>query len=152
MSMGRRRDPQPSMWVTYNEICEAPGHRFYEKLNELLREAEFDRKAEELCAPYYQSSNTPGRRSIPPGVYFRMHLVGFFEGIESERGLEWRFANSLSLRQFLGPSGNSVGWKGPGRGPSGNSVGGRGQVEPTEVKEDGRAEALLVAVAARGLP
>jgi transposase len=100
--MGRRKDPQPSMWVAYNEICSAPGHRFYEKLNELLREAGFDRKAEALCALYYESSNTPGRRSVPPGVYFRMHVVGFFEGIESERGLEWRFADSLSLRQFLG--------------------------------------------------
>lgn len=100
--MGRRTDPQPSMWVAYKEICQAPGHRFYEKLNSLLREARFDRRAEELCAPYYENTGTPGRRSIPPGVYFRMHLVGFFEGIESERGLEWRFADSLSLRQFLG--------------------------------------------------
>lgn len=100
--MGRNKDPQPSMWVAYSEICQAPGHRFYEKLNSLLREGRFDRKAEELCAPYYERVGTPGRRSIPPGVYFRMHLVGFFEGIESERGLEWRFADSLSLRQFLG--------------------------------------------------
>lgn len=102
MSMGRRKDPQTPMWVAYNEICQSPGHRFYEKLNQLLREAGFDRKAEAICAPYYEGANTPGRRSIPPGVYFRMHLVGFFEGIESERGLEWRFADSLSLRQFLG--------------------------------------------------
>lgn len=102
MSMGCRKDPQPSMWIAYNEICQAPGHRFYEKLNELLREAGFDRKAQAVCAPYCEGSNTPGPRSVPPGVYFRMHVVGFFEGIESERGLEWRFADSLSLRQFLG--------------------------------------------------
>ena len=83
-------------------VAPSPGHRFYETLNELLREAGFDRHAEILCAPYYEAAHVPGRKSVAPGVYFRMHLVGFFEGIESERGLEWRFADSLSLRQFLG--------------------------------------------------
>lgn len=102
MSMGRRQGTQPEMWVAYNELTEGPRHKFYEKLNELLREAGFDRKAETLCAAYYESSNTPGRRSIAPGVYFRMHLIGYFEGIESERGLEWRCADSMSLRRFLG--------------------------------------------------
>ena len=102
MSMGRRQGTQPEMWVAYNEIHAGPGHRFYEKLNELLRQAEFDRQAEALCAPYYESANTPGRRSIAPGAYFRMHLIGYFEGIESERGLEWRCADSMSLRRFLG--------------------------------------------------
>jgi len=102
MSMGRRKGMQGSMWVAYNEIQRGLGHRFYEKLNELLREAEFDRKAEELCAPYFEADHTPGRRSIPPGVYFRMHLIGYFEGVESERGIEWRCADSLSLREFLG--------------------------------------------------
>ena len=68
----------------------------------MLRDAAFDRHAEALCAPYYEAAHVPGRKSVAPGVYFRMHLVGFFEGIESERGLEWRFADSLSLRQFLG--------------------------------------------------
>jgi len=80
----------------------APGHRFYEKLNELLRESKFDKNVEELCAPYFDVDNKPGRRSIAPGVYFRMHLIGYFEGIESERGLEWRCADSMSLREFLG--------------------------------------------------
>lgn len=102
--MGRREGAQPEMWVPYHEISEGPGHRFYEKLNELLREAQFDRRAEALCAPYYESSHTPGRRSVAPGVYFRMHLIGYFEGIESERGLEWRCADSMSLRRFLGIS------------------------------------------------
>ena len=102
MSMGCRQGTQPEMWVAYNEISSGPGHRFYEKLNELLREAGFDCKAEALCAPYYESSNTPGRKSVAPGVYFRMHLIGYFEGIESERGLEWRCADSMSLRRFLG--------------------------------------------------
>ncbi len=102
MSMGRRKGIQRSMWVAYNELSRGPGHRFYEKLNELLREAEFDRKAEELCAAYFDADHTPGRRSIPPGTYFRMHLIGYFEGIESERGIEWRCADSMSLREFLG--------------------------------------------------
>jgi transposase len=102
MSMGQQRGSQESIWVAYNDIQNGPGHRFYEKLNELLREVKFDRKVEDLCAPYFEADGTPGRRSIPPGVYFRMHLIGYFEGIESERGIEWRCADSLSLRKFLG--------------------------------------------------
>jgi transposase len=102
MSMGRRKPTQPKMWVAHSEMPRAPGHRFYDKLNELLCGAEFDRQVEELCAPYFDVDSKPGRRSIAPGVYFRMHLIGYFEGIESERGLEWRCADSLSLREFLG--------------------------------------------------
>ena len=102
MSMGRRKAKQASMWISHGEIPKAPGHQFYEKLNELLREAGFDRAVEELCAPYFDVDNKPGRRSTPPGVYFRMHMIGYFEGIESERGLEWRCADSMSLRAFLG--------------------------------------------------
>ena len=102
MSMGRRQKSQSPLWIAHDEIAQSPGHRFYETLNALLREAGFDRDAEALCAPYYEAAHVPGRKSVAPGVYFRMHLVGFFEGIESERGLEWRFADSLSLRQFLG--------------------------------------------------
>lgn len=83
-------------------MARSPGHKFYEKLNELLREAEFDRRVEALCAPYFEADDKPGRPSIVPGVYFRMLFVGYFEGIESERGLEWRCADSLSLRAFLG--------------------------------------------------
>jgi transposase len=102
MSMGRREANQGSMWIAQSDIQRGAGHRFYEKLNELLREARFDRKVEQLCAPYFDADHTPGRRSIAPGVYFRMHLIGYFEGIESERGIEWRCADSLSLRDFLG--------------------------------------------------
>jgi len=90
------------MWIAQSDIQRGAGHRFYEKLNELLREAGFDRRVEQLCAPYFDADHTPGRRSIAPGVYFRMHLIGYFEGIESERGIEWRCADSLSLRDFLG--------------------------------------------------
>ena len=102
MSMGRRQKHQSPLWIAHHEIAQSPGHRFYETLNALLRDAAFDRHAEALCAPYYEAADVPGRKSVAPGLYFRMHLVGFFEGIESERGLEWRFADSLSLRQFLG--------------------------------------------------
>lgn len=102
MSMGRREGSQGSMWIAHNDIQRGAGHRFYDKLNELLREAGFDRKVGQLCAPYFDPDGTPGRRSIAPGVYFRMHLIGYFEGIESERGIEWRCADSLSLREFLG--------------------------------------------------
>ena len=102
MSMGRRQKHQSPLWIAHDELAPSPGHRFYETLSTLLREAAFDRQAEALCAPYYEAAHVPGRKSVAPGVYFRMHLVGFFEGIESERGLEWRFADSLSLRQFLG--------------------------------------------------
>lgn len=104
MSVGRRQKRQAPLWIAHDDLAPSPGHRFYETLNELLREAAFDRHAEALCAPYYEAAHAPGRKSVAPGVYFRMHLVGFFEGIESERGLEWRFADSLALRQFLGLS------------------------------------------------
>lgn len=102
MSMGRRKAQQTPMWLTGPSVARAPGHKFYEKLNELLKGAEFDRRVEALCAPYFEADDKPGRPSIVPGVYFRMLFVGYFEGIESERGLEWRCADSLSLRAFLG--------------------------------------------------
>lgn len=76
------------------------GHVFYEKLDDLLREAGFDRWVEDLCAPHYADNR--GRPSIPPGTYFRMLLVGYFEGLDSQRGIAWRCADSLSLRKFLG--------------------------------------------------
>src|SRR3954467_699889 len=81
------------------ELPRSPGHAFYDRLQTALVEAGFDRFAEGECAPYYASRR--GRRPIPPARYFRMHLVGYFEGIESERGLEWRCSDSLSLREFL---------------------------------------------------
>jgi transposase len=83
-------------------LPKSPGHPFYKKLNQLLAEAEFDRWVERRCQQYYVSEETRGQPSIPPGVYFRMLLVGYFEGIDSQRGIAWRCADSLSLRQFLG--------------------------------------------------
>jgi transposase len=102
MSMGRREGRQTPMWLAGNELARSPGHRFYEKLNELLAEASFDRRVEQICASYFETDDKAGRPSIAPGVYFRMLFVGYFEGIESERGLEWRCSDSLSLRTFLG--------------------------------------------------
>ena len=102
MSMGRRGKKQSELWVAHNEVAAGPGHRFYEKLNALLEERRFDRDVEALCKKYYASKGAKGRQSIPPGVYFRMLLIGYFEGIESERGIAWRCADSLSLKSFLG--------------------------------------------------
>ena len=102
MSMGKREDKQQPLWVAAPELPRSAGHRFYEKLNDLLREADFDPHVEALCQRFYEADGTGGRPSIPPGVYFRMLFVGYFEGIESERGLAWRCSDSLSLRAFLG--------------------------------------------------
>jgi transposase len=100
MAMGRQGPRQDEMLVTWDELPKSPGHVFYERLQTVLAAAGFDAFVETLCAPYYAA--VMGAPSLPPGRYFRMHLVGYFEGIDSERGLEWRCADSLSLRDFLG--------------------------------------------------
>jgi transposase len=99
MALGRQKERQADLMVGWAELPRSPGHAFYDRLQAVLVEAGFDRFAEKECAPYYASER--GRPSIPPGRYFRMHLVGYFEGIDSERGLEWRCSDSLSLREFL---------------------------------------------------
>ena len=101
MSMGRRKRRQESLFVATAELARSAGHPFYRKLNELLAEAEFDRWVEGRCEPYYEAADKPGRESIPPGTFFRMLLVGYFEGIDSQRGIAWRCGDSLSLREFL---------------------------------------------------
>lgn len=101
MALGRRKtERQHSLWIATDQLPRSAGHVFYGKLNELLREAGFDRLVESLCEPYYHT--TQGRPGIPPGVYFRMLFVGYFEGIGSQRGIAWRCGDSLSLREFLG--------------------------------------------------
>jgi transposase len=103
MSMKKQsRRRQETLWMTHDSIAESPGHPFYERLEALLREEGFDAFVESECAPYYAKKQ--GRPSIPPGVYFRMLLIGYFERIDSERGICWRCADSLSLRGFLGIS------------------------------------------------
>lgn len=101
MGMGRRRrQTQGELFVATGELAKSPGHAFYRRLNALLAEFGFDDAAEEACRPYYEAGK--GRDSVPPGVYFRVLLVGYFEGIESQRGVAWKCADSLSVREFLG--------------------------------------------------
>jgi transposase len=100
MALGKRKSEQQQAWVASTELPRSPGHPFYRKLNELLAEDGFDEWLEQLCRPYYHA--THGRPSIPPGVYFRMILVGYFEGIASQRGIAWRCCDSRSLSEFLG--------------------------------------------------
>jgi transposase len=103
MAMGRRKpERQEPLFVTGDNVPRSQGHPFYKALNRLLAEAQFDRWIEDRCLPYYDQDESRGQRSIPPGVYFRMLLVGYFEGIDSQRGIAWRCADSLSLREFLG--------------------------------------------------
>jgi len=96
MAMGHQKDRQGDLMVGWAEMPRSPGHVFYDRLQSVLIEGGF---AEATCKPYYAARM--GAPSVPPGRYFRMHLVGYFEGIDSERGLEWRCSDSLSLREFL---------------------------------------------------
>jgi len=101
MAMGqRKRERQATFWVPAGELPQTPGHPFYERLNKILDGQEFDRFVEERCRKFY--ADKMGRPSLPPAVYFRMLLVGYFEGIDSERGIAWRVADSMALRRFLG--------------------------------------------------
>jgi transposase len=100
MALGRRGEREQTMWVATTTLPRSAGHPFYTRVNGLLAEADFDQFAEAECAPYY--AETHGRPSIPPGIYFRMLLVGYFEGIDSQRGIAWRCSDSLALREFLG--------------------------------------------------
>ena len=99
MAMGQQKDRQGDLMVSWSEMPRSPGHVFYDRLQLVLIEGGFDGFAEAVCQPYYAARM--GAPSVPPGRYFRMHLVGYFEGIDSERGLEWRCSDSLSLREFL---------------------------------------------------
>jgi transposase len=100
MAMGTRkqRQRQEELWYR-RDLAEAPGHPFYRRLNEVLEQAGFDEFCETRCRKFYHEKL--GRPSLAPGMYFRVMLIGFFEGIDSERGIAWRVADSLCLRQFL---------------------------------------------------
>lgn len=100
MAMGTRkkRQRQEELWYG-GELPTAPGHPFYKRLNEVLDNAGFDLFCEISCASFYHDKL--GRPSLPPGQYFRVMMIGFFEGLDSERGIAWRLADSLTLRQFL---------------------------------------------------
>lgn len=100
MALGRQGAVQDALLIGWHEVPIAPGHVFYDRLNALLDTAGFDGAVEALCQAHYASG--VGRPSVPPGRYFRMLFVGYFEGLDSQRGIAWRCADSLSLRQFLG--------------------------------------------------
>lgn len=100
MAMGRKKSGQSGIWVATSDLARSPGHPFYERLNRLLGEHDFDGFVEEQCRGFY--AERLGRPSLPPGLYFRLLLIGYFEGIDSERGIAWRVADSLTLREFLG--------------------------------------------------
>ena len=99
MALGTRKLKQDELFTPTAQVVTGPGHPFYSKLNQVLADAGFDDFVEELCAPYYKEGGRPG---IPPGVYFRMLFIGYFEGLDSQRGIAWRCADSLALRAFLG--------------------------------------------------
>jgi transposase len=98
--MGKRKSAQAAMWIASNELPVSPGHPFYARLNHMLDEAGFDQFAEKQCREFY--APVMGRPSLPPGRYFRLLLVGYFEGLDSERGIAWRAADSLAVRSFVG--------------------------------------------------
>jgi transposase len=103
MAMGeRKRDDQAAFWVATEDLPQSGGHPFYEQVNKIFDAEGFDAFAERRCRKFY--AETLGRPSLPPAIYFRMLLIGYFEGIDSERGIAWRVADSLALRRFLGYS------------------------------------------------
>ena len=99
MALGRRKHETQELWVATTDVARSPGHPFYGALDGLLKRGGFDPWVEKRCAPFYAERGRPG---IPPGVYFRMLFIGYFEGIGSQRGIAWRCSDSLSLREFLG--------------------------------------------------
>jgi transposase len=103
MAMGtrRKRERQQDLWIATSDVVQTPANAFYDRLNQILDEHKFDAKVERVCHKFYKNSPY-GRPSMAPGVYFRSLLIGYFEGLDSERGIAWRTADSLSLRKFLG--------------------------------------------------
>lgn len=102
MAIGKRRRGarQPSIWIATADLPRSEGHPFYERLNRVLDDAGFDGFVEDVCATFY--APVMGRPGLPPGRYFRLLLLGYFEGLDSERGIAWRAADSSSVRSFLG--------------------------------------------------
>jgi transposase len=102
MAMGTRkqREKQEDIWIAHTALPSSPGHPFYQRLNELLEAEKFDEFVEKRCAKFYAAKY--GRPSLTPGIYFRSLLLGYFEGISSEREIAWQLADSLGLRRFVG--------------------------------------------------
>src|SRR3970282_2295450 len=101
MAMGTRKQQQrhEEFWVATTDLPRSAGHPFYERLNGLLEEAGFDAFVEERCQRFY--APMMGRPSLAPGMYFRLLLMGYFEGLDSERGMAWRTAGTLGVRRFV---------------------------------------------------
>ena len=99
MGTRKRRERQNDLWVVTSDVGGGPANAFYDRLNQVLDQHHFDRNVENLCRRYYKGGL--GRPSVTPGVYFRSLLLGYFEGIESERGIAWRLGDSLSARRFI---------------------------------------------------
>jgi len=99
MAMGTREDEQPPLWIVTSDLPRSPSHPFYTRLNALLDASEFDTFVETKCRRFY--ATVMGRPSLAPGCYFRLLLLGYFEGIDSERGIAWRATDSLAIRSFL---------------------------------------------------
>src|SRR2546421_8038388 len=109
MAMGRRaeqRQAQEEFWIAHTQWPRTVAHPFYQRLNQLLEERSFDEWVEQQCTRFY--AERMGRPSLAPGRYFRLLLIGYFEGIDSERGIAWRAADSLALRSFLGAGLNEM--------------------------------------------
>ena len=101
MALGKRQsNRQPQMWVATTDLPVAPSHPFDARLNRLFADQKFDDVAEAACASFHAAKM--GRPGLPPGIYFRLLFIGYFEGLDSERGIAWRSADSLTLRDFLG--------------------------------------------------
>ena len=99
METRKSREGQEEIWIANGELARSPGHPFYQRLNELLDAEKFDEFVEGHCRKFY--APRMGRPGLAPGIYFRLLLIGYFEGIDSERGIAWRLADSLALRQLV---------------------------------------------------
>jgi transposase len=99
MAIGKRKKVQESLWVSTSDLPKSPGHPFYSRLNGILAAAGFDQFVEAYCERFY--APVLGRPSLSPGRYFRLLLIGYFEGLDSERGMSWRASDSLAIRSFL---------------------------------------------------
>ena len=99
MGTRQQRQRQGELWVATAALARPASHPFYERLNRLLDECHFDEFVERVCERFY--AKTLGRPGLMPGIYFRLLMVGYFEGIDSERGMAWRAADSLGIRAFL---------------------------------------------------
>src|SRR5438094_1096346 len=167
MAMGRkaRQRRQEAIWIAQTDLPRTVAHPFYEQLDRLLEEGSFDEWVEQQCSRFY--AERMGRPSLAPGRYFRLLLIGYFEGIDSERGIAWRAADSLALRSFLGAGLNemppdhstisraTLGGKGPAEGEDGghrcHDLGGERGLAFDCATEDGRGLSGVSQAAGAGI-